>query len=81
MVLSNAYITDADLNKTGKLLWETIGFTPKGDVCAYNKGDLSFLNELKRHNVVTGWHLEGRFLKTYCHFLITLYMMSGLHTK
>ena len=54
MVLSNAYITDVALNKTGKLLWNTIGFIPKGEVCVYNQGDLRFLNELNKHNVVTG---------------------------
>ena len=54
LVFSNAYITDEFLNKTGKNLWETVGFCPDTEIKVFDKGDVCFLNELNRHNVVTG---------------------------
>lgn len=60
MVFSNAYITDGLLNKTGKKLWDTIGFFPDTEITVFHKADLNFLNELNRHNVVTGMCMAFR---------------------
>lgn len=60
MVFSNAYITDGSLSKTGKKLWNTVGFFPDADIKVFDKNDLNFLHELNRHNVVTGMCMAFR---------------------
>ena len=54
MVFSNAYIVDEKLGKTGKTLWEAIGFYVNKDQLIFERADRNFLDELNRHNVVTG---------------------------
>lgn len=60
MVFSNAYITDEFLNRTGKNLWESVGFYPDTEIKVFDKADVCFLNELNRHNVVTGMCMAFR---------------------
>lgn len=54
LIFCNAYITDSVLNKKRKNLWESIGYKPDSEKKIYENGDLKFLNELFKHNVVTG---------------------------
>lgn len=60
MVFSNAYITDGNLEKTGKTLWETIGFNVNEEQTVFDFKDEKFLDELNRHNVVTGMCMAFR---------------------
>lgn len=54
LVFSNAFITDEELQFNGMTLWNQIGFHPGEKIKYYCRGDLGFLTELIKHNVVTG---------------------------
>ena len=54
MAFSNAMITDGELNPVGVSLWKTVGFDPSEKITVYTKQDKRFVDELIKHNVVTG---------------------------
>lgn len=54
MGFSNAFITDSRLIPNGKSLWDTIGFNPDDNITVYDKQDINLINELIKHNIVTG---------------------------
>lgn len=54
LVFVNADIVDVGLNITGKSLWNSIVYNPEVTEKIYSKGDLHFIQELLKRNVVTG---------------------------
>ena len=54
MAFSNAILTNQYLEKSEIQLWNSIGFNQKEEITVYKKGDRIFINELIKHNVVTG---------------------------
>ncbi len=54
LVFVNADIVDVGLNITGKSLWDSIVYNPEATEKTYSKGDLHFIQELIKRNVVTG---------------------------
>lgn len=54
LVFTNASITDESLKKTGRNLWQSIGFTVKHNkgMAVYSKQEL--ISEIVMHNIVTG---------------------------
>ncbi len=54
MVFSNAYVTNAELEKSNALLWNEVGYKQKQAEKVYEKEDGAFCAELLRRNVVTG---------------------------
>lgn len=51
---TNARITDGVLNESGLSLWDSIGFFPKHKVEVYPPKERGFIEELIKHNIVTG---------------------------
>lgn len=70
MVFSDAYITNGNLEKNGKTLWQTIGFKVNERNIVFEASSQTFLNELNRHNVVTGMCMafKGKHKKTLLPF-------------